>query len=42
MDVDGTESQPKRVSDFGIEVDFEQLDEDEREVGFLLFQFFCD
>lgn len=35
MDVDEDEEgtqQVKRVSDFGIEVDFESLDEDEREV----------
>ncbi len=30
-DEDGTQ-QPKRVDDFGIEVDFESLDDDEREV----------
>lgn len=35
MDVDEDEEgtqQVKRVSDFGIEVDFDSLDEDEREV----------
>lgn len=36
MDVDeddeGTQK-PRRVNDFGIEVDFESLDDDEREVG---------
>ncbi|KAK0192896.1 hypothetical protein F5146DRAFT_522977 [Armillaria mellea] len=31
-DEDGTQ-QPKRVDDFGIEVDFESLDDDEREDG---------
>jgi structural maintenance of chromosome 1 len=36
MDVDGAESQPKRVSDYGIEVDFDLLEEDEREVRRLI------
>lgn len=40
MDVDEDEGsqQVKRVSDYGIEVDFSSLDEDEREVGLI---FFC-
>ncbi len=39
MDVDEDEEgtqQVKRVSDFGIEVDFDSLDEDEREVRYRL------
>lgn len=32
-DEDGTQH-PRRVPDFGIEVDFESLDDDEREVCF--------
>jgi hypothetical protein len=31
-DEDGTQ-QPRRVQDYGIEVDFESLDDDDREVG---------
>lgn len=36
MDVDEDEDatqRPKEVQDFGIEIDFENLDEDDREVG---------
>ena len=33
MDVDGTESQPKRVSDFGVEVDFSSLSQEDRTVS---------
>jgi len=38
MDVDEDEDatqRPRRVPDYGIEVDFDKLDEDEREVCFV-------